>query len=81
MERVFLLSYLPASSYQSTAFSEVVTREAGPPWEPGRRIEVRGWDGGAGRDLVGGVPRTKGPRHLSGMAPETLSDSPGSRGC
>lgn len=53
MEGEFLLSYLPASSYQSTAFSEAVTREAGPPWEPGRgRIEVRGWDGGAGRELV-----------------------------
>ena len=28
-----------------------------------------------------GVPRTKGASHLSGMAPEMLSDSPGSRGC
>ena len=49
MEGEFLLPYLPASSDQSTAFSEAVTREAGPPWEPERRrIEVSGWDGGAG---------------------------------
>lgn len=73
--RVSAGSYLPVSSYQSTAFSEAVTWEAGPPGARKRknRSEGLGWRQGGGSS---GVPRTKGPSHLSGMAPEMLSDSP-----